>query len=86
MGKPAGFPGRRFLVARELLWCNRTATDSDSTMMDAFSPELAEHWLASQAMSVDERSGGRGEDSLSPAQQEAWEELAERVNAARSVY
>ena len=54
--------------------------------MDAFSPELAEHWLATQVMSVDERSGGRGEDSLSPAQQEAWEELAERVNAARSVY
>jgi hypothetical protein len=54
--------------------------------MDAFSPELAEHWLASQAMSADERSGGRGEDSLSPAQQEAWEVLAERVNAARSVY
>jgi hypothetical protein len=54
--------------------------------MDAFSPELAEHWLASQAMSADVRSGGPGKDSLSPAQQEAWEELAERVNAARSVY
>ena len=54
--------------------------------MDAFSPELAEHWLASQVTSADERPGSRGEDSLSPAQQEAWEELAERVNAARSVY
>jgi hypothetical protein len=54
--------------------------------MDAFSPELAEHWLASQAMSADERPAGRSEDSLSPAQQEAWEELADRVNAARSVY
>ena len=54
--------------------------------MDAFSPELAERWLASQAMPADERPGTRGEDSLSPAQQEAWEELAERVNAARSVY
>jgi hypothetical protein len=54
--------------------------------MDAFSPELAEHWLASQAMPVDERPAGRGEDLLSPAQQEAWEELADRVNAARSVY
>jgi hypothetical protein len=54
--------------------------------MDAFSPELAEHWLASQAMSADERPGGRDEDSLSPAQQEAWEELAERVTAARSIY
>ena len=54
--------------------------------MDAFSPELAEHWLAGQAMSADERPVSRGADSLSPAQQEAWEELAERVNAARSVY
>jgi hypothetical protein len=54
--------------------------------MDAFSPELAEHWLASQAISADERRGSRGDDSLSPAQQEAWEVLAERVNAARSVY
>jgi hypothetical protein len=54
--------------------------------MDAFSPELAEHWLTGQSMSQDERAGGRSEESLSPAQQEAWEELAERVNAARSVY
>jgi len=54
--------------------------------MDAFSPELAEHWLTSRASPADERTGGRREDSLSPAQQEAWEELAERVNAARSVY
>jgi hypothetical protein len=73
-------------MARELLRCNGTTPDSDSTIMDAFSPELAEHWLAGQAMSADERPGSRGEDSLSPAQQEAWEELAERVNAARSVY
>jgi len=54
--------------------------------MDAFSPELAEHWLASQASPADERPGGRRDDALSPAQQAAWEELAERVNAARSVY
>ena len=54
--------------------------------MDTFSPELAEHWLASQAMAADERPGNRGEDPLSPTQQEAWEELAERVNAARSIY
>ena len=55
--------------------------------MDAFSPELAEHWLASQCdVGRPSASGGRSEDSLSPAQQEAWEELAERVNAARSVY
>jgi hypothetical protein len=55
--------------------------------MNAFSPELAEHWLASQASNADDRSSGsRSDDSLSPAQQEAWEELAERVSAARSVY
>jgi len=54
--------------------------------MDNFSPELADHWRASQASSSDDRSGSRSDDSLSPAQQEAWEELAERVSAARSVY
>jgi hypothetical protein len=54
--------------------------------MDAFLPELAEHWLASQVPPTDERPGGRTDDSLSEAQQEAWEELAERVTAARSVY
>jgi hypothetical protein len=54
--------------------------------MNAFSPELAAHWRASQASHADELSGCRLDDSLSPAQQEAWEELAERVSAARSVY
>ena len=54
--------------------------------MNAFSPELAQHWRASQASHADERSGSRIDDSLSPAQQEAWEELAERVSAARCVY
>ncbi len=53
--------------------------------MDAFSPELTEHWLAGQDAPSDERTSQRDE-SLSPAQQEAWEELAERVNAARSIY
>ena len=57
------------------------------TIMSAFSPELAEHWRASQGLHADDRSSGsRSDDSLSPAQQEAWEELAERVSAARSVY
>ena len=54
--------------------------------MDAYSPELAEHWLAGQSSLADERAGGSTDDSLSPAQQVAWEELAERVNAARRVY
>lgn len=54
--------------------------------MNAYSPEFAQHWLAGQGPQADERAGGRCDDSLSPAQQEALKELAERVNAARSVY
>jgi hypothetical protein len=55
--------------------------------MDAFSPEFAQHWLAGQASPADDGVRGVGrEDALSPAQQEAWEELADRVSAARSVY
>ena len=53
--------------------------------MDTFSPELVEHWRASQAPGSDDVGSGSAE-SLSPDQQEAWEELAERVSAARSVY
>ena len=74
-----------FLLACELLCSKQQYTISDTTIMDAFSPELAEYWRASQASS-DDRSVDRSSDSLSPAQQEAWEELAERVSAARSVY
>jgi hypothetical protein len=54
--------------------------------MDTFSPELAEHWRAHQASPSDDPLGSSSDDSLSPAQQEAWEELAERVSAARTVY
>ena len=54
--------------------------------MDAFSPEFAQHWLAGQGSPVDERAGGERDEALSPAQQEALEELVERVSAARSVY
>ena len=54
--------------------------------MDTFSPELADHWRASQPSSTDEPAGNVSDKSLSAAQQEAWEELAERVSAARSVY
>ena len=54
--------------------------------MDTFSPELAEHWHASQGSTSDEPVSNGSDESLSPAQQEAWEELAERVSAARSVY
>ena len=54
--------------------------------MDAFSPEFAQHWLAGQLPHGDEGVPAAQDDSLSAAQQEAWEELADRVNAARSVY
>jgi len=54
--------------------------------MDAFSPELAPHWLAGQALASDDWPVGRGDDPLSQAEEEALEELADRVSAARSVY
>lgn len=55
--------------------------------MDAFSPELAQHWLAAKAAVADEPASGRDRaDDLSPAQQVALEELIERVMAARSVF
>ena len=54
--------------------------------MHTFSPELADHWRAYQASTSDDQIGSASDESLSPAQQEAWEELAERVSAARSVY
>ena len=53
--------------------------------MDAFSPEFSQHWLAGHGLVSDERAS-TVEESLSPAQQEALEELAERVSAARSIY
>jgi hypothetical protein len=69
-----------------LLGRQQRSTRLDSAIMNAFSPEFAQHWLAGQGSPTDERAGGRRDDALSPAQQEALEELAERVNAARSVY
>jgi hypothetical protein len=73
-------------MAHELLRGKQDRIRSDSSIMDAFSPEFAQHWLAGQAAAADERIGGSGDDAPSPAQQEALEELAERVSAARSVY
>ncbi len=73
-------------MAHVLLRRKQEPTRTDSTIMDAFAPEFAQHWLAGQGSPSDERSGRSGEDLLSPAQQEALEELAERVSAARSVY
>ena len=74
------------VVAHELLACKQEITRDDSTIMDAFSPEFAQHWLAGQDWAADERVGGERDDALSPAQQEALEELAERVTAARSIF
>ena len=54
--------------------------------MNAFSPELAPHWLAGQAFAPDDWPAGRDNDSLSQAEEVALEELADRVSAARSVY
>jgi hypothetical protein len=51
--------------------------------MDMFAPEFSKFWLpdrdASEALSRDDR------DAEARRQQQALEELAERVNAARSI-
>ena len=57
--------------------------------MSTFSPEFSALWLdeSEQAQAAGRRSTGAAtqNESLSPSQQVALEELAERVNAARSV-
>lgn len=53
--------------------------------MDAFSPELAHHWIG-QAPTTDERAERPTDEPLSLGEQVALEELAERVSAARSIY
>jgi hypothetical protein len=54
--------------------------------METYTPEFAAFWLGDPE-SGGERPGaeGAGREGLSPSQQVALEELAERVNAARSV-
>ena len=54
--------------------------------MGSFSPEFADHWLAGQSPAGAEGVRASADDALSPAQQKALEELAERVSAARSIY
>lgn len=55
--------------------------------MDAFSPELAHHWVTGQAsVAGEERGESAPENALSLGEQVALEELAERVSAARSIY
>jgi hypothetical protein len=57
--------------------------------MNTFSPEFSAFWLeeSDQAQPVGRRAtqATRNDEGLSPSQQVALEELAERVNAARSV-
>ena len=54
--------------------------------MDTFSPEFSAYWLDEPAQ-TGERHGSESApaQALSPSQQAALEELAERVNAARSI-
>lgn len=58
------------------------AVASEETVMETFAPEFSRFWLH-----VVEQAGDRREDREDEArrQQQALEELAERVTAARSV-
>ena len=51
-----------------------------------FSPEFAEHWLADYEVASDSEAAVRDSDHSAESQQAALESLADRVNAARSVY
>jgi hypothetical protein len=54
--------------------------------METFSPEFAAMWLTDSKPQAPSTAGtSEGSHSLSPSQQVALEELAERVSAARSV-
>ncbi len=54
--------------------------------MNAFSPEFAQLWVADRSARGEGAAADRPDDPLTPTQQEALDELAERVSAARSVY
>ena len=55
--------------------------------MDTYSPEFAAYWLAEPAAAGERinTEAAAQKSGLSPTQQVALEELAERVNAARCV-
>jgi len=58
----------------------------DFRIMDTFSPEFSQYWLADQRTGPDAAlAGHRDEDAPSPSQQQALDALADRVSAARSV-
>ena len=55
--------------------------------MDKFAPEFAQHWLTERSSSIAGAAVERhADESPSLSQQEALDELAERVSAARSVF
>jgi len=53
--------------------------------MHAFAPEFSQFWLAAGAAGADHAHTEAGDDE-SRSLKAALEELAERVNAARSIY
>ena len=54
--------------------------------MNGFSPEFAQLWVADRSSPGESVRADRAEETLTPSLQEALDELAERVSAARSVY
>jgi hypothetical protein len=52
--------------------------------MTTFAPEFAQYWIPGQSGDANDAHGASGGPDTQ-LQQEALEELAERVNAARSV-
>ena len=63
------------------------ATPANDAIMDNFSPEFSQHWFAGRSSAIDTAAAERrGDESLSPSQQEALEALADRVSAARCVF
>ena len=70
-----------------MLWLKAREHANQLTLMDSFSPELAQHWLAGQSSGADDAIvERRGEESPTPSQQAALDALADRISAARSVY
>jgi hypothetical protein len=53
--------------------------------METFTPEFAAFWMSDAEASAHHRAEATAQPVLSQSQQSALEELAERVNAARSV-
>ena len=63
---------------------DRNALNRIGAAMSTFAPEFSQYWMGSlAAASVDGNLDARDDDSRS--QEAALQELAERVNAARSV-